>query len=84
MARNPAPILPMVKAVRFGHPEKMICGFSSSPARHVFADDRWIPRDVLLHEWDNGFDSHVAGIAGVAALNDGDGLALIERRLRPC
>src|SRR5262245_48084557 len=71
------------QAVGFGYLEKMIGGLSSSATRHVFAEDRWIPRDVFLYERDNSFDSHIAGVAGVAALNNGDGLALIEWRLRP-
>src|SRR5215813_10993377 len=52
------------QAVGFSYLEKMIGGLSSSATRHVFAEDRWIPRDVVLYERDNGFDSHIAGIAG--------------------
>jgi len=36
---------------------------------------------MLLDKRQHGFDPHIAGIARLAALNDGEGLAFVERRL---
>jgi hypothetical protein len=60
----------------------VVPGLSGSAARHVLNDQRWFSRYVFLENGSGGSEAQIHRAAGAAPVDDIDGLAFIEGRLR--